>query len=221
MIDETTTEKTEKTEKTNFSDVYAFHEKFGISGYRCGDLTKLDGETFIYRVGFLQEELTEMVNGWSNDDLEKVIDSLIDLVYVAMGTAVLMGVSPKRWEACWDEVQRANMAKVRKEPDEASIRGHAFDVVKPEGWVGPKTYVCPEWELPGVNNLEAESLQVANIRMKLESVWPETIGGVYEMVEESYREPSDTNGHDTIQNKIKRDAKLARQILALIEGSQK
>ena len=37
-------------------------------------------------------------------------DALIDLTYVAMGTAYMMGLP---WQDLWDEVQRANMSKVR------------------------------------------------------------------------------------------------------------
>jgi predicted HAD superfamily Cof-like phosphohydrolase len=158
-------------QKTNFEDVTAFHKKFGIDGYRHGQLTKLDGDVAMFRVGFLQEELTEFVNGWSNNDLEKMIDSLIDLVYVAMGTANLMGVSPRRWQDCWDEVQRANMSKTRKPSNRSSTRGHSLDVVKPDGWVGPKTFVGPEWELPSLNPREAtrlrETIEIAVMREKL------------------------------------------------------
>lgn len=167
-------EAEEEKKSTNFEDVTEFHKKFDIDGFRHGQLTKLDGATALYRVGFLQEELTEFVNGWSNDDLEKMIDSLIDLVYVAMGTANLMGVSPRRWQDCWDEVQRANMSKVRKPADQASARGHSLDVVKPEGWVGPTTFVCPEWELPsfgpGGNAFLKEVLEIAIMKDRLEQI---------------------------------------------------
>ena len=42
------------------------------------------------------------------------------------------------WEAGWDEVQRANMAKVRAAEDGSdSKRGSSWDVVKPDGWRDP------------------------------------------------------------------------------------
>jgi predicted HAD superfamily Cof-like phosphohydrolase len=65
-------------------------------------------------------------------------DALIDLVYVALGTADLMGLP---WEKMFEEVQRANMAKERaKSADESMAktgRGHVLDVVKPAGWTPP------------------------------------------------------------------------------------
>ena len=65
-------------------------------------------------------------------EMDEMADALIDLVYVAMGTAVMMGLP---WQQLWDDVQRANMSKVRG----TTHRGHTVDVSKPPGWVGPKT----------------------------------------------------------------------------------
>ena len=68
-------------------------------------------------------------------DLPKIADALVDLVYVALGTAHLHGFP---WAALFAEVQRANMTKERAKPDGSdSARGSSFDVVKPEGWRGP------------------------------------------------------------------------------------
>lgn len=69
-------------------------------------------------------------------DLEKAADALADLVYVALGTAHMMGLP---FDAIWAEVQRANMTKERAESarDERSKRQHVFDVVKPAGWTPP------------------------------------------------------------------------------------
>ena len=88
-----------------------------------------------YRVGFLHEELDELCLSYEDSDLEGCADALIDLVYVAMGTALMMGLP---WEKLWNEVQRANMAKRLAKPDGSdSKRGSPLDVVKPPGWVGP------------------------------------------------------------------------------------
>lgn len=66
---------------------------------------------------------------------EGSFDALIDLVYVALGTAHILGYP---WQEGWDLVQKANMAKVRAKPDGSdSLRHSSFDVVKPEGWTAP------------------------------------------------------------------------------------
>lgn len=66
-------------------------------------------------------------------DIDEQADALIDLVYVAKGTAVMMGLP---WDMLWDDVQRANMSK------EAGVgkRGHLVDCIKPPGWVPPQTH---------------------------------------------------------------------------------
>jgi hypothetical protein len=61
-------------------------------------------------------------------------DALVDIVYVAMGTAYMMGLP---WQQLWDEVQRSNMDKVRASDASQSKRKNSLDVVKPQGWVGP------------------------------------------------------------------------------------
>jgi len=117
-----------------------FHHKFGLPHVYCfGDIgpKELPQELMEFRIKFLQEELDEFVEGHNEDDPAKMADALIDLVYVAMGTAHFMGLP---WQILWDDVQQANMRKVRAQSDGSdSKRGSSFDVVKPEGWVGPKT----------------------------------------------------------------------------------
>lgn len=70
-------------------------------------------------------------------DLPKIADGLVDLVYVALGTAHLHGLN---WPELFAEVQRANMTKERASGshDKRSIRSHSLDVVKPEGFVPPR-----------------------------------------------------------------------------------
>jgi predicted HAD superfamily Cof-like phosphohydrolase len=67
------------------------------------------------------------------NDVE-VFDALIDLNYVSLGTAHLLGYP---WPGGWKEVQEANMAKRRASSASESGRGSALDVIKPEGWTPP------------------------------------------------------------------------------------
>ena len=132
---------------SNYDDVYAFHEKYGL--LHSTKPRQLTTRKLQERLEFLWEELHEFADAsgfvpveveatgkvsWHGDfqekDLAEQADALVDLVYVAMGTAVMMGLP---WQQLWDDVQRANMSKVRG----ITKRGHAVDVTKPEGWVGP------------------------------------------------------------------------------------
>lgn len=126
-------------------DMADFHNKFGL-GYD-GPPRDLPIEYAKFRVGFMAEELFEFVGvpkGLSQamtdtlksrvkpGDLEKKLDALVDLVYVAIGTAYLYGFD---FREAWRRVHDANMQKVRSErKDEDSSRGSSFDVVKPPGW---------------------------------------------------------------------------------------
>lgn len=115
-----------------------------------------------FRLKFLLEELLEIAEGYGYEleenefsterpfqfarkhlmpgdaaprqDLPKIFDGLIDLVYVALGTAHLHHFP---WAEGFAEVQRANMQKVRAQRAADSTRGSTFDVIKPAGWTPP------------------------------------------------------------------------------------
>lgn len=115
-------------------DILEFHKKFGLPYGEDGHPTMLTQEMFEFRKGFMQEELDEYNEAVEAKDPAKAFDALIDLVYVAVGTAYLHGFP---FAEGWYRVQQANMAKVRAERKEQSLRGTTFDVVKPEGWKPP------------------------------------------------------------------------------------
>ena len=117
---------------TNYEDVAAFHEKFGLT-YNGGPRL-LDFDVLSFRMKFLEEELGEFIESAAEQDLPGMADALIDLVYVAMGTAYMLGLP---WQQLWNEVQRANMSKVRAQSKDESKRGSSLDVIKPAGWTGP------------------------------------------------------------------------------------
>jgi predicted HAD superfamily Cof-like phosphohydrolase len=113
-------------------DVLAFHQKFNVPMSR--EPAFLNEAAFNFRVKFMQEELDEFREGHMLGDMHEAADALVDLAYVLHGTALMMGLP---WPRLWDEVQRANMAKVRAKHAGESKRGSALDVVKPEGWIAP------------------------------------------------------------------------------------
>lgn len=135
-----------------FQDISAFHEKFGL--VYSGPARTLPHQFEEFRTKFMAEELAEYVTSdpegqkqiistvlqtmqnvkYDVPSLEKQFDALIDLVYVAMGTAYLHGFA---FDEGWRRVHAANMAKVRALKEEDSLRGSTFDVVKPEGWTPP------------------------------------------------------------------------------------
>ena len=61
-----------------------------------------------FRLDFLEEELTETVKAFAMNDGEELVDGLIDLCVVAIGTLDAFGIDPYK---AWDEVLKANMEK--------------------------------------------------------------------------------------------------------------
>ena len=132
-------------------DIEDFHGKFGLQ-YK-GPPRQLDVDLGLFRTKFMGEELFEYAG--TPDDLRYVaeqamvnhipdsgppalvdqLDALVDLVYVALGTAYLHGFN---FDEAWRRVHRANMAKVRASSDGSdSKRKSSHDVVKPPGWTAP------------------------------------------------------------------------------------
>ena len=115
-------------------DIHDMQTKFGTRDA----VEKMDKEklrTFLkFRLDFLNEELTETKNALENADPEEIVDGLIDLCVVAIGTLDAYGVDA--YDA-WDEVLDANMAK---EPGVKEGRPNPLglpDLIKPEGWTAP------------------------------------------------------------------------------------
>lgn len=137
-------------------DIANFHEKFGIA-YE-GRPRALPPELGFFRTKFMQEELDEykthrdeLLDIFGNERatskideeritklLEEQLDAIVDLVYVALGTAYLHGFGRNRFYEAWRRVHERNMAKIRAGSAADSKRGSAFDVIKPVGWTPPR-----------------------------------------------------------------------------------
>ena len=119
-------------------DIYDMHEKFGVQRWvteqiQFGNKEKLQ-EFLKFRLRFLQEELGEMSKACDEKNPEEIVDALIDLCVVAIGTLDAFGIDANE---AWNEVHSANMAK---EPGVKESRPNPLglpDLIKPEGWTGP------------------------------------------------------------------------------------
>lgn len=117
--------------------VQEFNEKFGLP-LGAENVLATDKAAIEYRHKFLQEEVDEFKEAAEAGDWVKAFDALLDIVYVAQGTGLFMGVDPLKWRLGVEAVHKANMAKVRTQRPEDSKRGSGFDVIKPEGWTPPE-----------------------------------------------------------------------------------
>ena len=117
---------------TLIKDIDAFHKKFK---FEKNDKVGIpdNNELVNFRTSFLVEELAEYTQAITKKDAAGALDALVDIVYIALGTAWLFNLP---FEKAWQEVQKANMSKIRTK-SKSKKRGTSFDVVKPKGWRPP------------------------------------------------------------------------------------
>jgi predicted HAD superfamily Cof-like phosphohydrolase len=115
-------------------DMNMMHNKYGVQEA----IDKLTPEQLVefikFRFNFLQEEVDEGQKAITEKNAEEVIDSLIDLVVVAVGTLDLLKVN---FSKAWYEVMAANM---NKEVGIKASRPNPLglpDLIKPDGWTAP------------------------------------------------------------------------------------
>lgn len=141
-------------------DVEAFHRKMGIE-YE-GKPRALDQESGTFRLKFMREEVNEYerhldaalfeldkltrapmhaVGDFAFDnaalvhELAETLDALVDLTYVALGTAHLHGFLFKE---AWRRVHAANMRKVPLQTPTNSEQRFKLKISKPPGWEPPR-----------------------------------------------------------------------------------
>ena len=113
-------------------DIIDFQTKFGLE-YK-GPPRQLPEDLETFRRKFMMEELIEYAHACEHRDKVGMLDGLVDLLYVAFGTAHLHGFDIQK---AWARVHEANMKKVRALRESDSKRGSTYDVIKPEGWKPP------------------------------------------------------------------------------------
>ena len=118
-------------------DMNAMHKRYGTHK-AVEKLTPEQLKAFLqFRINFLQEELDEMKKAATPNqpiDSEEVVDALIDLCVVAIGTLDAFGVDAHK---AWKEVLIANL---NKEVGVKESRPNPYglpDLVKPEDWKAP------------------------------------------------------------------------------------
>ena len=117
---------------TLLKDIDSFHKKYKFEKNEKVGIPD-DNELVNFRTSFLMEELAEYTQAITKKDAAGALDALVDIVYIALGTAWLFNLP---FEKAWKEVQKANMSKIRAK-DQTGKRGTKFDVIKPKDWKAP------------------------------------------------------------------------------------
>ena len=117
-------------------DIEKMQDKFGTLDwvfYNKADTEKL--KKFLkFRIDFLQEELDETKKAYETMDGEEIVDGLIDLCVVAIGTLDAFSVDAY---GAWNEVKKANMTKTVGVKEGRPNPLGLPDLMKPEGWKAP------------------------------------------------------------------------------------
>ena len=143
------------------SDINDMHYKFGATEwvedmYRSKNY-KILNDFLAFRLDFLEEEFEETQAAFLNKDHKEVVDGLIDLIVIAIGTLDLFKCNA---DVAWDKIHHSNMAK---EPGANKSRKNPFglpDMVKPEGWKGPNITEEDCGILSDIFESEKERLQI-------------------------------------------------------------
>jgi len=84
-----------------------FHEKFGLT---INDTPTIPGDDVLqFRINLINEEAEEFEQAAKARNLVEMADALADVIYVALGAAVSLGIE---LDPVFQEVHRSNMTKV-------------------------------------------------------------------------------------------------------------
>ena len=117
-------------------DIADMHNKYGVNKWVRDPKNKEKLKDFmVFRLDFLEEEFEETQKAFFENNREEIVDGLIDLCVIAIGTLNAFDIDAHE---AWDRVHKANMAKeVGIKPGRPNPLGLP-DLIKPKGWKGPE-----------------------------------------------------------------------------------
>ena len=115
-------------------DIEMMHDKFGVTDWIDDSTPDKRKELMKLRMRMLTEEFSETMNAYLQSDAEEMIDGLIDLCVIAIGTLDIAGIDAN---SAWNSVMDANRSKrVGVKPGRPNPLGLP-DLIKPDDWKGP------------------------------------------------------------------------------------
>ena len=95
---------------TNFEKVGVFMKSFNQDVKNSSSLST--DKINMLRISLINEELEELKQAISENNLTEVADALTDILYVTYGAAHAFGIN---LDNCFEEVQKSNMSKLGKD----------------------------------------------------------------------------------------------------------
>jgi hypothetical protein len=117
-------------------DIEDMHSKYGVKNWmhENRDNPEKLRSYLEFRIKFVREELMETEAALTHNDSEEIVDGLIDLCVVAIGTLDAFGIDAHK---AWDEVLKANLSKEVGVKESRPNPLGLPDLIKPEGWEAP------------------------------------------------------------------------------------
>ena len=116
------------------NDINRMQTKYGVREW-INHATPFQLKKYLeFRLDFIKEEYDETREALIMQDSEEIVDGLIDLCVVAIGTLDALGVNAHK---AWDEILEANMNKEVGVKEERPNPLGLPDLIKPDGWVNP------------------------------------------------------------------------------------
>ena len=116
------------------NDINKMQTKYGVREW-ISNASPFELKKYLeFRLDFIKEEYDETREAMIMEDAEEIVDGLIDLCVVAIGTLDAMGINPHK---AWNNVFEANMTKEVGIKEERPNPLGLPDLIKPPGWVNP------------------------------------------------------------------------------------
>ena len=115
-------------------DIKDLNDRFNITNTVRNMDPILKKEYLDFRINFLKEELSELQTARDINNADGIVDALIDLVVVALGTLESFDININK---AWTRVHFANMLKEKGINNTRDNKFNLPDLVKPESWKEP------------------------------------------------------------------------------------
>lgn len=99
----------------------------------------LDAEANREAISTLTRNIQEYVDAYAAKSEKGIRRALAALYLNCMFISTQMDLTTEQWDEMWNDVQRANMSKERALSKDQSKRGSTYDIIKPAGWIPPRT----------------------------------------------------------------------------------
>lgn len=123
----------EKLSRDWVRDIYQMHVKYGVHEWVSKNPEKL-WDYLEFRLNFIDEERDETWKAFDDKNPEEIVDGLIDMCVIAIGTLDALGVCP---HTAWSQVHDANMNKEVGVKESRPNKLGLPDLIKPEDWTPP------------------------------------------------------------------------------------